>query len=167
MIWKKGWKGKRTVGESFLSTKVNNVNFSRFISLYQKNMSILHDYGDGVPRSMAEMHILKIICEEPGITVGKVAEKWGCTKGASSQNVTKLEKQGFVVRKKAPNNGREIHLYATEQGKLLNDYHSYYDNKEGEDILNQLLRTCSMEELIIFDKVLEAYSDILETKVKG
>lgn len=150
---------------SFLAAKINKVNFSRFIRLYQKSMSDLHDYGDGVPRSMVEMHILKIICEEPGITVGEVAERWGCTKGASSQNVTKLEKQELIVRTKVPHNGREVHLYPTETGARLNQYHSCYDSTEGMDILNQLLETCTMEELVVFDKVLKAYSDILEGKV--
>lgn len=139
--------------------------FYRFISTYQDYMNLRRDYGDGEPRSMVEMHILAIICAEPGITVGGVAHRWGCTKGAASQNVTKLEKKGLLVRTKLLNNAREVHVYPTEEGRKLAELHRAYDAKNEARYAELLLERCTMEELETFERVLEIYSDVVEKDV--
>lgn len=136
--------------------------FYRFVSLYQDYMNQTRDYGDGVQHSMVEMHILAIICDEPGITVGQVAQQWGRTKGAASQNVTKLEKRGLLVRAKHLSNAREVHLYPTKEGQALAALHAAYDSRTEKRFADQLLARCTMEELEMFDRVLQVYSDVLE-----
>lgn len=139
--------------------------FYRFVSLYQDYMNMTRDYGDGVQHSMVEMHILAIVCQEPGITVGQVAQQWGRTKGAASQNVTKLEKRGLLVRAKLPHNAREVHLYPTKHGQHLAQLHAEYDQRTEARIARELLARCSMEELELFDRILNVYSDVLEQEL--
>ncbi|MEG2081920.1 MAG: MarR family transcriptional regulator [Oscillospiraceae bacterium] len=129
-------------------------------------MTNSHDYGDGVPHSMVEMHILTLICDNPGITVGQVAESWGCTKGAASQNITKLEKKGLLVRTKLLNNGREVHIYPTEEGKRLSESHKAYDHSVETSFSNKLLERCTLEELENFAKIMNVYSDIVEEEMQ-
>lgn len=136
--------------------------FYRFVSLYQDYMNQTRDYGDGIQHSMVEMHILAIVCDEPGITVGRVAQQWGRTKGAASQNVTKLEKQGLLVRAKHLSNAREVHLYPTAEGRQLAAMHAAYDAQNEKDFAERLMARCTVEELKMFDRVLQVYSDILE-----
>lgn len=141
--------------------------FYRFISLYQDYMNQTRDYGDGQQHSMVEMHILSIICEEPGITVGQVAQQWGRTKGAASQNVTKLEKRGLIVRTRLLSNAREVHLYPTKQGQQTAALHREYDEQTEKSFGDRLLARCTMQELEIFNRVLEVYSDVLEEDMQG
>lgn len=136
--------------------------FYRFVSLYQDYITQTRDYGDGVQRSMVEMHILAIVCGEPGITVGQVAQQWGRTKGAASQNVTKLEKQGLVVRAKHVGNAREVHLYPTKEGRQLAALHAVYDERNEKEFAERLMAKCTVSELQTFTRVIEVYSDILE-----
>lgn len=151
--------------ESNMPKKRSMPAFYRFVSLYQGYMNMTRDYGDGVQHSMVEMHILAIICQEPGISVGQVAQQWGHTKGAASQNVTKLEKRGLIVRAKLPHNAREVHLYPTKQGQRLAQLHEEYDCRTETRIAKELLARCTMEELEQFDHMLDVYSDVLEKEL--
>lgn len=139
----------------------------RFASVYQEYMNFRRDYGSGVPYSMVEMHLLAIVCTQPGIMVGALANAWGCTKGAASQHISKLEKKGLVVRTKLLTNAREVHIYPTAEGQRLSDLHRVYDEVH-EDLTGKwLLEQCTVNELEAFDKVMKVYSEILEDEMKG
>ena len=140
--------------------------FYRLINLYQTYMSIKRDYGDGELHSMVEVHILQIICKNPGITVNGIAKLWHCTKGAASQNITKLTNKGLVERKKNEEDGRSVYLYATESGMELNKKHETYDESETKIFSDMLLEKCSMDELEEFYKIMVIYCDLLETKIE-
>lgn len=142
-----------------------NSAFYRFVSTYQGYMNATRDYGDGVMRNMSEMHILQIVCHEPGITVGQVAQQWGKTKGAASQNITKLEKQGLVVRAKHAMNAKEIHVYPTQEGQKLTELHEQYDKKTEAKFARALLSRCTVDELKIFTKLLDIYSDLMDEEL--
>lgn len=139
----------------------------RFASVYQEYMNFRRDYGSGAPYSMVEMHLLAIVCAQPGIMVGQLAYVWGCTKGAASQHITKLEKKGLVVRTKLLTNAREVHLYPTAEGQKLAELHQAYDNVHEELTGTWLLEQCTVSELEAFDKVMKVYSEILEEEMKG
>lgn len=142
-------------------------SFYRFVSLYQWYMNSKRDYGDGVLHSMVEMHILDIICKNPGITVGLVAQSWGHTKGAASQNISRLEKYGLVDRRRSLNNKRVVNLYPTDSGLKLAKLHEEYDIKAEGRLTEELLKLCSYDDLKHFDKMLGIYSDVLETELKN
>lgn len=136
--------------------------FYRFVSAYQDYMNVRRDYGNGELYSMVEMHILAIVCTDPGITVGEVAHAWGCTKGAASQNITKLEKKGLLVRTKLLNNAKEVHIYPTKAGEGLTALHREYDRQHEESTGQRLLAKCTMDELETFNKVMRVYADVLK-----
>ncbi len=136
--------------------------FYRFVSIYQNYLNSTRDYGDGVQRGMIEVHILQIICRHPGITVGQVAMQWGRTKGSASQNATKLEKQGLIERVRIAGNAKEVHLYPTAAGLDVNRLHEEYDRENESRFARRLLDQCSMEELEIFTRVLDIYSNLFE-----
>ena len=94
--------------------------------------------------------------------MGQVAQKWGKTKGAASLNITKLEKQGLVYRARHEDNARETHVYPTDAGQQVTKLHEAYDEKTEGWFKEELLKRCSMEELVVFDRVLGVYSDLME-----
>lgn len=129
----------------------------KFVLLYGNYLSSSQDYGTGNVVSMVEVHTLTHIYDNPGITVTQLANYWKRTKSAISQTVGKLEKRGLIVRKGNENNKKIVELYVTEEGKKLSTAHKAYDLIELSRTLEDLLKTCTYEEIDAFYKVLNSY----------
>ena len=85
---------------------------------------------------------------------------WNRTLGAASKNVNKLQKKGYIVKKKLPGNNKNIHLYPTEEGQCLAELHKRYDKEENEKTLQKLMARHSKEELSDFKAVLESLIEL-------
>ncbi len=139
-----------------LSSRIDKLY--QFILTYSDYIGKPRDYGTGLLVSMVEVHILTLIEDHPGITISDLAKKWRRTKSAISQNVKKLEAKGLVHRVRDGDNAKVFHLYPTNEGVRLSTAHKLYDNVAILQAHNDLLRTCTPEELDAFYKVLDAYS---------
>jgi len=135
-----------------------------FVMCSMDSYMIPHDYGDGRVLSMIEMHTLGMIAEKPGICITDVAKMWNRTLGAASKNVNKLQKKGYIVKKKLPGNNKNIHLYPTEEGQCLAELHKKYDKEENEKTLQKLMARHSKEELLDFKAVL---GSLIELQKQG
>lgn len=129
----------------------------KFVLLYSNYLSSTSDYGTGNMVSMVEVHTLTQIYDNPGITVTQLANYWKRTKSAVSQTVSKLEARGFITRTTSETNKKVYELYVTEEGKKLSAAHKAYDLVEISHTLEDLLKTCTYEEIDAFYKVLESY----------
>lgn len=128
-----------------------------FVTVYDAYINEPRDYGTGLLINMVEVHTLTMIADAPGITVSELSKMWSRTKGAVSQNVTKLEKKGLVFRRRDESNAKIIHLYVTEEGEKLSTAHKMYDNVDIMQTQRDLLKSCTIEEVDAFFKVLDAY----------
>ena len=128
-----------------------------FVTVYDAYINEPRDYGTGLLINMVEVHTLTMIADAPGITVSELSKMWSRTKGAVSQNVTKLEKKGLVFRRRDENNAKIIHLYVTEEGEKLSTAHKMYDNVDIMQTQRDLLKSCTIEEVDAFFKVLDGY----------
>lgn len=119
--------------------------------------SRIHDYGDGQPvLTMIEMHTLSKIADTPGLCVTDIAKMWNRTLGAATKNINRLEKKGFVIKKKLPGNKKNVHLFATPEGERLAKLHAEYDAIENRASCNWLLERHSEDELVAFANVLNS-----------
>jgi len=132
----------------------------QFVMLYNEYIHAARDYGTGELISMVEVHTLTMIADQPGITVNELAKQWRRTKGAVSQNVTKLDNKGLISRQRSEKDSRHVHLYVTEKGQQLSDLHKEYDVDDVIKTQNNLLKKCTEEELAAFYKVLEIYNEL-------
>ena len=132
-----------------------------FVIKYSDMMQETHDYGSGVLLNMIEIHLLTYIDQNPGITVSQLAKMWNRTKGSISQQVKKLETNGYIQKIRHESNGKLILLYATVNGKKLSAEHMHYDIVDIMQTMHLLLRTCTMEEVDSFYKVIGEYIKIL------
>ncbi|MEG0764787.1 MAG: MarR family transcriptional regulator [Pseudoflavonifractor sp.] len=128
-----------------------------FVIKYNEYIYQARDYGNGDPMKMVEVHTLSMIEDHPGITVSELAKLWMRTKGTVSVNVSTLEQKGYIYRQKEGNNAKVVHLYLTPEGVELSTIHKSYDNLDIVQTQNDLLKSCSPEELDSFYKVLHAY----------
>ena len=54
---------------------------------------IHHEYGNGESYTATEVHFLKYVVENPGISAIELAHSWNKTRAAATQMLTKLERQ--------------------------------------------------------------------------
>ena len=109
---------------------------------------IPQDYGTGEEYTSVEVHTLKHIADNPGITE---------TKGAISQILKKLEAKSLVYRQSDPANDNKALLYLTEKGRLLDLAHRRYDAVSFGESMDQVRTQFSEEEVDIAFSVMEAW----------
>jgi len=134
-----------------------------FVDVYNDYIYEGRDYdGSGRKIKMMEVHTLTMINDTPGTTVSELAALWRRTKSAVSQNVTQLEKRGFVRREQDKKNAKTYHLFVTPEGHQLAITHKQYDIRDILETQRSLLQSCSIEEINAFYKVLESFYRLFE-----
>ena len=110
-----------------------------------------------------EVHTLKIIAQNEGITQKQITDKMFRTKGATSVMIKKLEKKGLIIRQEDKMDARILRLYLTDKGKTVNEVHLKYD----EDKMSELMREVSLsdEEVNSTNHVLELFIDFAGKRI--
>ena len=129
-------------------------NIYTFVALRNQADAVSRDYGTGALSNMTEAHLVIDICDHEGITVTELAEMSCRTKGAISQIISKIEKKGYVYRKRCKSNFRVYHFYPTQEGRRLCHQHKIYDIERMLAVNERLLRYCTQQEIDAFYKVL-------------
>ncbi|KRK61243.1 MarR family transcriptional regulator [Companilactobacillus farciminis KCTC 3681 = DSM 20184] len=78
------------------------------------------------------------IYENPGIIQEKVAEMIKVDRTTAARAIKKLENNGFIVRKQAPDNKKEKKLYVTKKGEETYPILSREENYSNEIALSGL-----------------------------
>lgn len=113
------------------------------------------EYGTGVPLYSTEIHTIQAIGESAGITVTRLAEKRGVTKGAVSQTLSKLVEKGLVRKTRARDNAKEVVLELTELGWIGFRNHARFDMK----VLDSVREYCGSELETKLDTFLSVMTD--------
>lgn len=132
-----------------------------FVMRYNDYIYAGHDYGNGHPLSMIEVHTLTYIQDHPGTTVTELTNYWHKTKGAVSQIVSHLEDLGLVEKTKKRENGKNVYLYITEAGFRISCSHKLYDILDITKTLSKVQRECTPAEIDTFYKVLSVYYKVI------
>lgn len=118
---------------------------------------IPHDYGTGEEYTSVEVHTLKEIADNQGITATELAKNHGTTKGAISQILKKVEGKGLICRQVDPDNDNRYHLFLTEKGKNLDEAHRRYDQISFGESMSMVREQFDEEEINIAFSVLESW----------
>lgn len=132
-----------------------------FVMLYNDYIYADHDYGNGMPMTMIEVHTLSYIEDHPGTTVTTLSKHWQKTKGALSQIVSRLEKDGLVRKDKKEGNTKTVLLYTTKTGTEISKAHKLYDTLDIAKTLGKIGETCTPEEIDTFFKVINSYYGVI------
>jgi DNA-binding MarR family transcriptional regulator len=95
--------------------------------------------------STREAHAIESIGENRCVNVTQIADHFGFTKSAASQLVSKLTRQGFVVKKQAGHSNKELQLSLTPLGWQAFEAHA---KMHGMD-LQQVLETMDSVEISV------------------
>ncbi len=113
----------------------------------------------GVELTPKEIHFLTAIGENEGINVKELGDHFGVTKSASSQMVSKLQRSGYVDKRKSPHNNKEVRLFFTGPGREIFNGLVRMRREQMEDLLCRLDRF-SLSEVEVASglmTVIEAY----------
>lgn len=101
---------------------------SRSAQAFIQYMNANREYGQGSILHMREAHFIVAVEPGEGITMSEIAEKLLVTLGAVSQIAGRLEKKGYILRKRASNNHRQIVAMLTPKGEAFYQQHLQYDS---------------------------------------
>ena len=151
---------KEEIDQNYAQLSTRADKLYHIVMLYAEYINTPTDYGDGELITMTEVHTLTMIEDHPGLTVSDLAKWWRLTKSAISQAIKKLEARGLVYKVRDENNAKILHLFPTEAGVKLSTAHKLFDNMDIMQTSNDLLQTCTAEEIDTFYKVIDAYSKL-------
>lgn len=127
------------------------------VSNFYTSTKVPHDYGTGTDYTSVEVHMVKYIADNPGITVSDIARDYGRSKGAISQILKKLEEKGLVFRENVLRSDNKNPLYVTEKGKDLNEAHRAYDELRFGESINPVRELYTQEEIDTTVEVLRTW----------
>ena len=88
-----------------------------FGKLMRKHDYMLHKICNKYGLYRGQQLILKVLEENPGLTQNELATKINVAKASITTSLNRMERHGFVVRKKSKKDGRCNLIYITEKGK--------------------------------------------------
>lgn len=150
------------IDQTFHTLNERHNSIYQFVMRYNDYILSVHDYGEGIPMTMIEVHTLTYIEEHPGVTVTELAKYWGKTKGALSQTASRLAEWGLITKEKKEDNAKNVCLYPTEQGVRLSRSHKLYDTLDITKTMGELRKECTPDEIDAFYKVLSVYNRVIQ-----
>ncbi len=107
-------------------------NFNQFLELVSHWKNNYLDFGNGIKLYRAEIHIIKVIHDDPGIYMSEIARTLGVTRAVIGKTITRLEKKGYVCRVIDKDDKKRFKLYLTELGQRANDQHlAFHQQQDG------------------------------------
>lgn len=111
------------------------------------------DLGEGINLPATYIHMIEAIGKKCGNTVTALSTYFRVTKGAVSQVVSKLQKDGYLLKTKQPDNDKNIIVELTPKGWDAFKLHEQY-NQSVVSELSHLTGKYTEEELQSFFKIL-------------
>lgn len=119
----------------------------------------------GVELTTKEIHSIQLIGECEKINVSEVGIRFGVTKGAASQIISRLVKKGFVNKKVSAHSNKEFELSLTESGWHAYRVHESLHGKEMNEIMAQI-KLFSYEQICHTAKILEVFDSVADKRLK-
>ncbi len=154
-----------TIMSCLVKKMTQKISFGRLISIIYQNISIyidsaLKEHGIGT----GQISFLIALQHEDGINQETLTAQFGVNKATTARAIAKLEKEGYVTRKRDEADHRAYKIYLTNKGREL--------NPKLKSVLQQLTETLSTgltkEEKASVIRLLEKMSqNILAENKKG
>jgi len=147
--------------------QLNNLLVSTFRNILKVEELSLRSIGNG-DMTMSEMHLIESVAKSPsGATVSEIASDLQITLPSVTSTVNRLEKRGYLERRRSEVDGRVVHIYLTDRGRKVNRIHEYYH----EQMIRNLSKTMTEEEKRVLTsgivKINTFFSTIVEEPSKN
>jgi len=135
------------------------VALKKLVDVLSTGKNISRDYL-GYRLYKAEIHLLEIIGEKPGINSIEIAKNMSVTKGAVSQIIGKLITKQLIAKVIDPKDPRSHDLHLTENGNKVFAYHLELE-KEHIKKAKDLLQKCNPNDIQRFEEVIDLTIDFI------
>lgn len=135
---------------------------------FTQYMSKERQYGPEDTLYMREAHFILALGPGEGKAMSEIAKALSVTKGAVSQTAGRLEKKGYIRRRPAPGNRRQVIAALTKKGEAFYRRHLEFDRAEYAKMDEKHLSRFSEEELRLileYEKQMTAVFADTEKKV--
>lgn len=136
----------------------------RVASLYSRIEELPIPLPDGRVISTREAHTIELIGNNEGLSVTRMATRFGITPSAASQMVTKLVRRGFVGKRPAPHSNKEFELFLTPSGREGYRAHEEFHGKDMVHLLEQL-ESFSQRQIVSISVLLEVLGNTMARRL--
>lgn len=115
------------------------------------------NYGNDDILYMREAHFIMAVGPGNGKAISEITAEMGVTPGAVSQIASRLEKKGYILRRRSTENYRQIIVSLTPQGEQAYRKHDQYDLEHFATLDDDLCSQFSEAELRKFCEYEKAF----------
>lgn len=126
---------------------------TKISGIVYKYQSTPRIYGTEELLYMREAHFIDVLGSGE-LDMGQIAEKLEVTGGAASQIAARLEKKGYICRKKDPADSRRITCVMTDKARKALAFHREKD-RDAYERFEEFMAGFTEEELRVCDRFLE------------
>ncbi|HHZ05338.1 MAG TPA: MarR family transcriptional regulator [Clostridiales bacterium] len=114
--------------------------------------------------SISELHMLEVInkCPIRGKMIGEIASELMITPSSVTIAVNRLEKKGYVVRKKSLEDGRQVYVNLTDKGRHADRIHKRFHKNMARSISDGM----TLEEKNILLSCIDRMNIFLTSRLK-
>ena len=136
----------------------------RVAKKYSRTEALPIPVDAGLEISTAEAHTIQAVGEGDQVRVIDLAKKFGISKSAASQMVTKLIKKGFLEKKQSPENSKEYPLSLTDLGRKGFRAHENFHGKDMAYLIKSL-DPFSLSQISTISVLLEAIGSVMDERL--
>ncbi|GKX28759.1 transcriptional regulator [Vallitalea longa] len=136
-----------------------------FISMTEKvangKTNVLDFGSENMKFYRGEIHMIKMIGDNPGIYSSEMARRFGITRAVVYKTVLKLEKRSLIKKVNDEENKKKTKLYLTREGEKAYKFHEQYHN-DFDNALFDFLDSLNNEELLLIQKFLKYSNNLID-----
>jgi DNA-binding MarR family transcriptional regulator len=136
----------------------------KFARKYSRIEGLPIPVTDGTEITTSEAHTIQAVGEGDQVRVQDIATRFGISKSAASQMVSKLTKKGFLEKKQSLYNNKEYPLSLTESGWLAFRAHERLHGKDLDELLSRL-NVFSLSQIATISVLLEAIGGVMDERL--
>lgn len=125
---------------------------SKSSTAFEQYQAIHRKYGERDTLYMREAHFVMAVGPGEGKTMSEIADILNVSRGAVSQTAARLEKKGYILRRRSQSNYRQIVAILTPEGERLFRDHLAYDNEHFAWMDRTFLSQFSDDQLRLFQQ---------------
>lgn len=133
--------------------------FIKVVNMYNKLENLKIEFVPGIKVSHLDAHLLALMNNNPHKKVSELAELFGVTKGAVSQQIKKMEKRDLLKRVRHNDNYREVYIELTDNGKKAVESHTKFHDIIFSEFVNGI-ENLNNEKKVFINMVLDNLSEL-------
>jgi len=101
-------------------------DFMQLLETIANGKNNVLDFGDGMVFYRGEIHMIKVIGDQPGMFLSEIARYFHVTRAVVSKIVLKLERNGYVQKVADLVDKKRVQVYLTERGQIAFQAHEEF-----------------------------------------